>query len=541
MNIKKKTCFVFAFSILLLGIITPMLNPSALIRDTITDNHNRLDSTILNIGEAVLANNIEEKSLIGIDAESDSFIEVNVYDSMSTDPIDLVNIDILDEGLALIESVITTGGFYNFTDLVIGEYTLEFSVTDYYPASEFVMIEFVGQPIYLDVNLDPIPPRSITILTPTASQTVAGGSVLVSFTTSDVDLMIVNISVNAEFIATTYYNGINELFVPVFLNGTNVIELYADWGDGSHATDTVSINSVDVIPIFPIKQDDFYHQTAESFTLSSFMVSNYTFNEWLSPFVINVTAIYHLYDIGGTIDMLEDWMTVNVLNGYIATSGGAMMGWETTRFMGFSCLACPESTGTLPIIGDKTIYGIWNDIFTITGSVIWNNIDVWVLSNAIGCTMYVEKSTQLIVYLLYPGMARVELMYTSIDCTNPIVTTPTDVEYGFGDTGNSITWSATDLNPLTYTLYVDDVENVTDVWHYAIGIEFNVDNHAAGIYEYKIIFFDAGGNSVEDIVLVTVAPLVPELNQTYYPLILSFLILLTYTSVVYRKQKLIKK
>ncbi|MHA1347370.1 MAG: carboxypeptidase-like regulatory domain-containing protein, partial [Candidatus Heimdallarchaeaceae archaeon] len=258
MNIKKKTCFVFAFSILLLGIITPMLNPSALIRDTITDNHNRLDSTILNIGEAVLANNIEEKSLIGIDAESDSFIEVNVYDSMSTDPIDLVNIDILDEGLALIESVITTGGFYNFTDLVIGEYTLEFSVTDYYPASEFVMIEFVGQPIYLDVNLDPIPPRSITILTPTASQTVAGGSVLVSFTTSDVDLMIVNISVNAEFIATTYYNGINELFVPVFLNGTNVIELYADWGDGSHATDTVSINSVDVIPIFPIKQDDFY-------------------------------------------------------------------------------------------------------------------------------------------------------------------------------------------------------------------------------------------------------------------------------------------
>ncbi|GAH22458.1 unnamed protein product, partial [marine sediment metagenome] len=237
------------------------------------------------------------------------FVDVFLYDSFWY-LLDLVTTDV--------------GGFYNFSGLFIGEYILEFYVVDYYSEIESVSILVDGQANYLDVYLDPIPPRSITILAPTDSQTVAGGSVLVSFTASDsFNLNTVEISVNSVYIATTFYEGNDELFVPVFQNGTNVIELYADWGAGSYATDTVTINSVDVTPVFPVKPGDFFHMKGEMIGLTQFIDYNYTFSEWLEPFVMNVSADYRLYDDTGTLDTFEGWLAINVLNGYVPYDDGS--------------------------------------------------------------------------------------------------------------------------------------------------------------------------------------------------------------------------
>ncbi|GAH67487.1 unnamed protein product, partial [marine sediment metagenome] len=136
-----------------------------------------------------------------------------------------------------------------------------------------------------------------------------------------------------------------------------------------------------------------------------------------------------------------------------------------------------------------------------------------------------------------PGNLIIEAVYTSIDITDPITSSPADVEYVFGAVGSFITWIASDMNPLTYTLYIDNVEMITDNWRSETGIDISTEGLAAGIYEYKIVFIDAGGNSAEDIVIVTVTPVVPELNQIYPPLFLSTLILLTYASITYRKRK----
>ncbi len=467
------------------------------------------------------------------------FIDVYVYDAITLDPIVGADVELFSESWSYITSGVTDiDGFYNFTGLGAAMYIVEVYAVGYEWEDSDVTIDFDGEGEYLDFYLDGLPPRSITILSPTDSQIVAGGAVLVSFTVSDeINLDIVDIYVNTEYITTTYYEGNNELFVPVFQNGSNDITLYADWSDGSYAIDTVTIESADVIPLFPIEVGDFFHLKGDLLGSTEMMDQNFTFIEWLEPFVMNVSAIYHLYDDTGTIDILEGWNAVNVLNGYIPYSDGSGIGMATTRFIGFTGLPCPESTGTYPTIGDVTIFGMWNNIFTIIGSVTWKYTEVWILVNMYGDIMYAEKSTQMMIGYQIPGYIDLEIACTCIDCTEPIVFSPADVEYPFGDTSNSITWSATDMNPLTYTLYKDDVEIASDIWRSEIGIPVDVDGLAAGIYDFKIVFIDAGGNSAEDIVIVTVTPVVSEFNQIYPLLFLSTLILLTHTSIIYRKRK----
>lgn len=612
MNLKKNVFFIITFIILLLGFVSPLLHPSALIGDNFKTEQNSVDSTAKL--DAIENYNMYTIPYVEYDAHINGY-ELGVIgdDEFAMVPLPFP-FPFYDFYYGMI--FVSSNGYLSFTDPMPVEWDNPMFPTPFYTniiapfwadleafnnifvweTPEFVVIEYYnynyagGEPVgtfsvflsntgeiiffykqieihyfatvglnygfdlfyytqYLDdltgqndfalqFTTETIPSRSITILEPTGSQTVAGGSAFVSFTVSEeINLNTVDIYVNSEFIATTNYVGINELFVPVFQNGTNVIELFASWGDGTDAIDAVSINSVDVIPVYPVKLGDFYHLKGTLLGTTEYMDYNYTFYEWLEPFVINVTGNFRIYDDIGTIAIMEEWFAINVLNGYTHYEGEGFMNLVTTRFMGFSCFVCPETTGTYPSIGDKTIFGIWNDIFTITGSVLWKYTDVWVLGNIDGHTIYVEKSTQLLTYFHLPGVIDLELIYTSLDCTNPMVSSPADIEYGIGDTGNLITWSATDMNPLTYTLYEDDIEITSDIWQPAIGIEVNVDGRAEGSYEFKIVFMDAGGNSAEDIVIVTVVPVIPEINALYYPLFLSTLVLMIYTSIIYRKLK----
>ena len=492
-------------------------------------------------GEATAVNNLVEKWCSVLDILSMSFIVVNVYDDVTMDPIPFVDIYMFDDMYNLLDSVQTDyGGFYNFTGLVVGIYHLDFLAMDYQSASYTITVTTDGEAHYLNALLQPIPDRTLTILTPTEGQTVSGGSVLVTFTADDTyDLSIIDIYVNSLYVTTIHYDQfymINETFVPVFQNGTNLIEFFAYWGEGSESYDSVTINSIDVLPIFPVKPGDIYYLKATLLTSPEYMNYNFTFSNWISPFVINVTGHYKLYNDTHVLGEFYDWIAVNILNGYVPFDSGSMMGWQYQRFFAFSYFDCLATTGTLPSIGDKTTYGTWNDIFTITGSDYWNGVEIWVLEDVEGCVMYAEKSTQIITHFLYPAYVYMQMVYTSLDITDPIINSPADIVYILGDTGNVITWNANDLNPLTYTLYVDDVEITTDIWMSGIDIIIGVDGLSVGTYEYKIVVSDAGGNTVEDIVTVTVDPAVPELTYLYFAIFFSSLILVSYITKKLKKK-----
>ncbi len=109
-----------------------------------------------------------------------------------------------------------------------------------------------------------------------------------------------------------------------------------------------------------------------------------------------------------------------------------------------------------------------------------------------------------------------------VDAESPIIDSPADIEYVYGETGNWIRWTLEDLNPATYELYRNNTLIRSGSWNSSSEvISANVDGLEPGLYRYRIVVTDMSGNSVSDDVLVVVFSEPPN-----YFLSLSFLITL---------------
>jgi len=98
--------------------------------------------------------------------------------------------------------------------------------------------------------------------------------------------------------------------------------------------------------------------------------------------------------------------------------------------------------------------------------------------------------------------------FTVEDTTNPVITnSPSDFTVEAGYTGQSLSWTATDINPSTYNITLEGIGIVAGptVWTSGIAITYNIpDGFAVGIYVYTVNFTDTEGNYVIDSVTFTV-------------------------------------
>ncbi|MFX0061904.1 MAG: right-handed parallel beta-helix repeat-containing protein [Candidatus Hermodarchaeota archaeon] len=83
-------------------------------------------------------------------------------------------------------------------------------------------------------------------------------------------------------------------------------------------------------------------------------------------------------------------------------------------------------------------------------------------------------------------------------------TRPVDVTYDEGDTGNSISWTATDSKADTYTIYKDGIKVANGTWESNQVIAHSVDNLMLGVYVYRIDLTDLNGQNTTDEVIVNV-------------------------------------
>ncbi len=128
------------------------------------------------------------------------------------------------------------------------------------------------------------------------------------------------------------------------------------------------------------------------------------------------------------------------------------------------------------------------------------------------------------------------------DLTAPVISSPDDITYEFGDTGYQITWSTYDSNPLNYSLQViilyNDTSygnvsaltgippNITDAtWSFTnpkvMNITFSVDKMYLGNYTFTLLLEDDYGYNTTDSVNVTIyedirAPVVDALEEYDY-------------------------
>jgi hypothetical protein len=457
------------------------------------------------------------------------FIDVYVYDNDTLTPISGADVWLYDEYGAYIDSGVTDGiGFYNFTGLGVGDYEVRGDAINYIENSSMIYIDYDGEAEYLLLYIAPFV-RTLEILSPTDSQTVERGMVLLNVDASEPhELMSVNVYVNAVYITTLTSGILPDIYVPVFENGTNTIYLEGTWMDASTADDTVVVNSINVIPMVNIEENDYLHYVQDDLINIETYEVNFTFTTWLPAFEMLTHVSYHQYNATHTIMETEYFMTVNVLNGYV--SSDPVGGMQYQHFYAFGCL--PPN----PVLGNKTVWVPWSHMMTVNGSITWKYTEVWTLEMYSGMLVaYIEKLSNIVHYMGMPGMMEMTLTNTSIDFPVPFISDAADFDYDEGDTGNIISWTATDMFPANYTIYKDGVYEDSGFWNSVTPITKNVDGLAPGTYVYLLVVSDRVGNTAQDTVTVTVNPVVPEF-ESHYLIFIPILILTTHLYIWRRKK-----
>lgn len=102
-----------------------------------------------------------------------------------------------------------------------------------------------------------------------------------------------------------------------------------------------------------------------------------------------------------------------------------------------------------------------------------------------------------------------------LDGTPPTIDTPSDINYNESDAGGSITWDPSDSYPTSYEIYRNEVLLKSGLWNITSEtILVSVTGLSVGTYNFTIIVFDVGGNSVSDLVWVTVSDATPPTIDT---------------------------
>jgi len=92
-----------------------------------------------------------------------------------------------------------------------------------------------------------------------------------------------------------------------------------------------------------------------------------------------------------------------------------------------------------------------------------------------------------------------------IDSQLPLIDHPPDILYEVGEIGVTITWNPSDLYPSSYIITRDSGHMDDGPWN-GSAISIDVSGLQAGTYEYICRVIDKAGNSMQDIVIVTVQP-----------------------------------
>ncbi|MFW9965136.1 MAG: hypothetical protein ACFFCX_16310 [Candidatus Sifarchaeia archaeon] len=95
------------------------------------------------------------------------------------------------------------------------------------------------------------------------------------------------------------------------------------------------------------------------------------------------------------------------------------------------------------------------------------------------------------------------VIVTVVDTTGPLVSNPIDIEFILGTSGHTINWSASELYPENWSVYVNGTFLISDSWN-GSDVLLPIDNLEVGIYNYTIIFEDESGNTGVDVVFVSV-------------------------------------
>lgn len=147
-------------------------------------------------------------------------------------------------------------------------------------------------------------------------------------------------------------------------------------------------------------------------------------------------------------------------------------------------------------------YEIWDNTSCIQSRAWVENgtvyFDVDGLSLANGTIAFT-----LIVYDTAGNNALDVVHVRSIDTALPTLSSPPDIEYTVGESGNVLAWTGSDVHPAWYEVYRNGTLIQSGDWD-GSNITISVDGLSTGVYEFAVVVLDTSNNNATDSVLVTV-------------------------------------
>jgi len=190
------------------------------------------------------------------------------------------------------------------------------------------------------------------------------------------------------------------------------------------------------------------------------------------------------------VDM-EDPLILNAPSDFIVEAGyiGQVISWTATD-------ANPD-TYTIELQGTGIV--VTSTPWANNTPIVYNITDGF----SIGSYIYMVNFTDD-----YDNFITNSINFTVEDTTSPtIISVSSNLNVEIGYTGQSLFWTATDVNPDTYTIELQGTGIITGpiVWETGLEITNNIpDGFTIGVYVYIINFTDDYGNSIIDDIIFTV-------------------------------------
>ncbi|MCY3412494.1 MAG: hypothetical protein INQ03_12725 [Candidatus Heimdallarchaeota archaeon] len=115
-----------------------------------------------------------------------------------------------------------------------------------------------------------------------------------------------------------------------------------------------------------------------------------------------------------------------------------------------------------------------------------------------------EYNYTLVLYDTVGNFNSTTIYLIVLDTKIPVLNSGSgNLTYEDGQTGNTLTWNASDKHPVNYQIYRNGSLKVDSIWVSGSRIQYNADERV-GIYNYTILFIDESGNILKVTSIITV-------------------------------------